>query len=239
MLGRTFPVPFPQPSSNDNGAACNTTSTASMPRSRDPSAHAPILAGRAGESGLNAPLPDTMYRLRARIFHDRLGWDVRVEAGREHDWFDLIGPYYLVAHDGARNALGCCRLLPSTGPNMLRDVFPALVEGRAVPVAESIWEISRFAIDPACAGDGYGFGPLAAGLLGRMIRFADELAASEVVGVTTVAVERMLRHMGLDVLRLGTPKRIGRVMSLAFSIPVDSANLAVARHHDPQSARAA
>lgn len=198
-----------------------------------------IITARAGELGLGAPLLDSMYRLRAHVFHERLGWDVRVESGREHDWFDLIGPHYLVAHDGAQNALGCCRMLPSTGPNMLRDVFPALLDGRAMPIAESIWEISRFAIDPACAGEGFGFGPLAGALLGRMIHFADRMAGTEVVGVTTVAVERMLLHMGLDVRRLGAPKRVGRVMSLAFSIPVSAANLDVASAYDPPAARAA
>jgi len=206
---------------------------------RDAGVRSPIIAARAGDGGLGAPLLDSMYRLRAQVFQQRLGWDVRVENGREHDWFDLIGPYYLVAHDGAQNALGCCRLLPSVGPNMLRDVFPALLDGAPAPAAESIWEISRFAIDPQCAGDGYGFGPLAGGLLGRMIHVADRLAGTEVIGVTTVAVERLLLHMGLEVRRLGKPRRIGRVMSLAFSIPIHAANLEVAGIHDPQAVRAA
>lgn len=216
-----------------------SASHASAPPWRDAGTRSPIIAAHAGDYGLGAPLLDSMYRLRAQVFHERLGWDVRVEDGREHDWFDLMGPYYIVAHDGAQNALGCCRLLPSTGPNMLRDVFPSLLDGRAMPVAESIWEISRFAIDPACAGDRFGFGTLAGALLGRMIHFADRLAGTEVVGVTTVAVERMLLHMGLDVRRLGKPQRIGRVMSLAFSIPMDANNLDVAGIHDPQPARVA
>ena len=210
-----------------------------LPRvSRDPALPA-IVTARAGEPGLNAALQDSMYRLRATVFHERLRWNVRVEAGREHDWFDLMGPYYLVAHDGMRNALGCCRLLPSTGPNMLRDVFPYLLDGRPAPSAESVWDVSRFAIDPHCAGDGFGFGPLATALLGRMITFADELSVGELVGVTTASVERMLLHMGLGVDRLGRPQRIGRAMSLAFRIPIDSANLAVARRHDPTLAQAA
>ena len=47
----------------------------------------------------------TMFRLRADVFHGRLGWDVRVEGGREHDWFDLIGPHYLVARAAGDTAL--------------------------------------------------------------------------------------------------------------------------------------
>lgn len=228
-------------SAGDTAAASLRAPAASpnvTPR-RDIGMRPPIIAARAGDCGLGAPLLDSMYRLRAQVFRQRLGWDVRVEDGREHDWFDLIGPYYLVAHDGAQNALGCCRLLPSVGPNMLRDVFPSLLDGGPVPAADSTWEISRFAIDPRCAGDGYGFGPLAGGMLGRMIHFADRLAGTEVVGVTTVAVERLLLHLGLEVRRLGNPQRIGRVMSLAFSIPIHAANLTVAGVHDPQAMRAA
>ena len=61
---------------------------------------ATITIARAGEHGLGAPLLDSMYRLRCEVFHKRLNWDVHVENGREHDWFDLMGPHYLVAHDG-------------------------------------------------------------------------------------------------------------------------------------------
>jgi acyl homoserine lactone synthase len=187
---------------------------------------ASIIIGRAGEHGLGATLLDSMYRLRCEIFHQRLGWDVRVENGREHDWFDLIGPHYLVAHDGAATALGCCRLLPTQGPNMLRDIFPMLLDGAAVPAGADIWEVSRFAISPHCAGDGFGFGEVPASMLGDMFRFAAAHGVRDLVGVTSAPVERMLRHLGLRVERLGRPQRIGSVMSLAFRLPV-AENVAV------------
>ena len=119
----------------------------------------PIIAARAGDCGLGAPLLDSMYRLRAQVFRQRLGWDVRVEDGREHDWFDLIGPYYLVAHDGAQNALGCCRLLPSVGPNMLRDVFPSLLDGGPVP--DTCYVPCSYLVTPSGVDLGYGSGTFA------------------------------------------------------------------------------
>ncbi|MBX3712490.1 MAG: GNAT family N-acetyltransferase [Lysobacter sp.] len=186
-----------------------------------------IAIGRAGEPDLNATLLDSMYRLRSEVFHERLGWDVRVEHGREHDWFDLIGPHYLVAHEDGTQALGCCRLLPTLGPNMLRDIFPSLLDGRVAPASPTIWEVSRFAISASCAGDGFGFGTLPAAMLGDMFHFAAAKGVEELVGVTSAPIERMLRHLGLHVERLGTPRRIGRVLSLAFRMPVGE-NLAVA-----------
>lgn len=186
-----------------------------------------IAIGRAGEPDLNATLLDSMYRLRSEVFHDRLGWDVRVEHGREHDWFDLIGPHYLIAHEHGMQALGCCRLLPTLGPNMLRDIFPSLLDGAPAPAAPSTWEISRFAISDRCAGEGFGFGDLPAAMLADMFHFAASRGVEEIVGVTSAPIERMLRHLGLHVERLGTPRRIGRVLSLAFRMPVGD-NLPVA-----------
>ena len=185
-----------------------------------------ITIARAGEHGLGAPLLDSMYRLRCEVFHERLRWDVRVENGREHDWFDLIGPHYLVAHDDAASALGCCRLLPTLGPNMLRDIFPILLDGAPAPAAASIWEVSRFAISERCASDGFGFGDVPAAMLGDMFRFAGAHGIDALVGVTSAPIERMLRHLGLRIERLGAARRIGRVMSLAFHMPV-AENLAV------------
>lgn len=181
---------------------------------------ASIIIGRAGEQGLGATLLDSMYRLRCEVFHERLRWDVRVEHGREHDWFDLIGPHYLVAHEGPTTALGCCRLLPTLGPNMLRDIFPFLLDGETPPAAAGVWEVSRFAISQRCAGDGFGFGQVPASMLADMFRFADAQGVHELVGVTSAPIERMLRHLGLTVHRLGESRRIGKVMSLAFSMPV-------------------
>jgi acyl homoserine lactone synthase len=192
---------------------------------------ATITIARAGERGLHAPLLDSMYRLRAEVFHRRLGWDVRVEEGREHDWFDLIGPYYLVAHDTDFHALGCCRLLPTQGPNMLRDIFPFLLDGAPVPAAEDIWEVSRFALSERCSQGGFGFSEIPASILSEMIHFAGQQQVEALVGVTSAPVERMLKRMGLEVERLGRVQRIGQVMSLAFRIPIHPGNLSVAYDH--------
>jgi acyl homoserine lactone synthase len=187
-----------------------------------------ITVARAGERGLHAALLDSMYRLRAEVFHHRLGWEVRVEDGREHDWFDLIGPYYLVAHRDGFDALGCCRLLPTLGPNMLRDIFPFLLDDTPMPAASDIWEVSRFAISSLCSQGGFGFSEVPSSILAEMILFAGRQQITSLVGVTSAPVERMLKRMGLQVERLGTPQRIGQVVSLAFRIPVDVYNLGVA-----------
>lgn len=177
---------------------------------------------RAGQGQLNAAVLDSMFRLRHDVFHDRLGWQVRSERGREHDWYDLIGPHYLVARDESGNdAIGCWRLLPTTGPYMLRDVFPMLLDGAAAPADPHVWEVSRFAVATSHTGGTYGFSTLPADMMRAMLRFGVDQGLQAIVGVTSTPVERMVRQMGFTVERLGRPQRIGNVMSIAFRLPLD------------------
>jgi N-acyl-L-homoserine lactone synthetase len=68
---------------------------------------------------------NAMFRNRAETFSERLRWDVVVENGYERDHFDDANPLYLVSVDpDTEDYWGSLRLLPTTGPNMLRDVFP-------------------------------------------------------------------------------------------------------------------
>jgi acyl homoserine lactone synthase len=195
-----------------------------------------IRMGRAGESGMGVGVLDRMFRLRAEVFAGRLGWAVQVRDGREHDWFDVLGPrYLLLQHGQAGRVLGCCRLLPTTGPNMLRDVFPELLDGAPAPSGEEVLEVSRFAVDQDCTRPGLGFSVVPAALVAAALHGARKAGARRLVGVTSLAFERMLRGLGLRVQRLGRPRRIGEVMSLAFELPLDAANLACTEHRLPQA----
>lgn len=86
-----------------------------------------------------------MHRLRGRVFKERLDWDVSVAGGLEIDQYDSFKPTYLLALE--QQVVGCVRLLPTTGRNMLADTFPVLLDGHAAPNAASIWESSRFCVD--------------------------------------------------------------------------------------------
>jgi acyl homoserine lactone synthase len=194
-----------------------------------------IRMGRAGEPGMGAGVLDRMFRLRAEVFAGRLGWDVQVRDGREHDWFDVLGPRYVLLQDPvAQRVLGCCRLLPTLGPNMLRDVFPELLDGDPAPQGEEVCEVSRFAVAQDCTRPGQGFSAAPAALVAAALHGARAAGARRMVGVTSAAFERMLRGLGLELQRLGRPRRIGEVMSLAFDLPLDAGNLQRVSVHLPQ-----
>ncbi len=90
-----------------------------------------------------------MHQLRYRVFKERLDWEIHTSGDMEVGSFDALHPAYLVqvATDGRPQ--GCVRLLPSVGPTMLGDTFPALLAGQSAPSKCSIWESSRFALDVA------------------------------------------------------------------------------------------
>jgi acyl homoserine lactone synthase len=95
---------------------------------------------------------DEMFRLRTRQFRDRLGWDVTVKDGWEYDRYDDMNPLYLVSKDKhSGQVAGCLRLLPTTGPTMMRDVFDKYFDEPFAFESPLVWECTRFALEPAIA----------------------------------------------------------------------------------------
>ena len=107
-----------------------------------------IVIVEAHNAGKHAHLLEQMFRQRARIFHDRLGWDVTVKDGKERDRFDDENPVYIIYTDDAgRKVKGSLRLLPTTGPTLLADFFSDTVPDAVHIVAPTIWECTRFCLD--------------------------------------------------------------------------------------------
>jgi acyl homoserine lactone synthase len=183
---------------------------------------------------MNAVDRDAMFRLRAKVFSDRLGWAVTVtDEGHEVDDFDrLSGAHYILARSPDGSVDACWRLLPTLGPNMLRDVFPELLHGLQPPAAADVWELSRFAVDASrLAEDDHagnhqiGFGDLSVALMAESTRFAQTNGIARFVTVTTAAIERMLKKQGVDVHRVGPPLRIGHVLTVACFIEINDTTL--------------
>lgn len=92
-------------------------------------------------------LEKEMYRLRARVFQDRLGWDVTVRDGLEMDAFDTLDPAHVISLDDEGHVVGCMRLLQTTGPHMLADVFSEILGGEPPLRSPQVWEATRFCVD--------------------------------------------------------------------------------------------
>ncbi|QDL55779.1 acyl-homoserine-lactone synthase [Rhodoferax aquaticus] len=168
-----------------------------------------------------------MHRLRHEVFAQRLGWDVQSCDGLERDRFDDVEDVAYVLAKSANGVVeGCWRLLPTTGPNMLRDTFPELLHGQTAPCADDCWEMSRFAVSssPSLTANGT-FGPLSKALMTQSAYFAAENGIKRYVTVTTPILERMLKRQGLNIHRIGPPIKVGVAAAVACFIEVDNITL--------------
>ncbi len=182
-----------------------------------------IINGTLSDPTFAARCADPMYRLRYRVFFERLGWDVKVADGRETDEFDDARNVYQLATDDRGDIVGGWRLRPTTLPYMMKDVFPQLLGGTPAPVCPDVWEISRFAVDEDRADQpGFGLNDTARALVRHAIQYAVFHDIRRYVMVVSVAVERLLANTGMVLHRYGPPQRIGRVRSVACSLDIDA-----------------
>ena len=174
-----------------------------------------------------------MHRLRYRVFRERLDWDVQVSGDLELDTFDTLNPYYLLLRDCDGGIAGCVRLLPSTGPTMLRDTFPELLEGQSAPEEDDVWESSRFALDlpPSAAKEAGGISIGTYELFAAMIEFGLSRNLSRIVTVTDMRMERILRRAGWPLGRLCEPQMIGNTRALAGYLDVSEESLMAVRQN--------
>ncbi|MEW7008468.1 MULTISPECIES: acyl-homoserine-lactone synthase [unclassified Lentilitoribacter] len=93
-------------------------------------------------------LMDQMFRLRKRVFADQLGWDVPVIGEYEKDVYDNHQPAYLMWCDNTCMELyAVVRLMPTTGPTLLYDVFRKTFPNVVSFEAPGIWEATRMCMD--------------------------------------------------------------------------------------------
>ena len=161
-----------------------------------------------------------MHLLRKQVFSDRLGWSVAVSGGLEVDEYDALAPVYVLSETAEGDVLGSVRLLPTTGPYMLRDTFASLLDDLEAPASELLWEASRFAVARNSAkGDG-GLACATYELLIGVLQFSLAHDIEAIVCVVDLRMERVLRRAGWHMQRLGPARRIGKTIAVAGRLDV-------------------
>lgn len=191
-----------------------------------------IISGTAG-SLMGAYQQVASYR--HKVFVENLGWDLHSPDGLEQDQFDRPDTVYVAARDEMGEICGCARLLPSTRPYLLSEVFPQLLNGMAPPSSPDVWELSRFATINFNSPDNFNspnLSPLrqmssdiTLDLLYAVVDCAAKQEAKRLITVTTLGVERLMRNTGLQTHRAGPPMKIDGHLIIASWIEVsDSAS---------------
>ena len=172
-----------------------------------------------------------MHQLLCRVFHERLGWEVTTVGDGEYDRFDTLKPIYLLRLSNEGRVTGCARLLPTTGPTMLRDVFPVLLGEHPMPASPKIWESSRFAAD--AQGNGReqmrAVSQTTIELFAGLCELGLTMGWDEVVTVTDLRLEKVGARAGLHFERYAEPRQIGKTQAVAGFGRVDRETLEAVR----------
>ncbi|MFN3889423.1 MAG: acyl-homoserine-lactone synthase [Beijerinckiaceae bacterium] len=97
----------------------------------------------------NKILLQDVFRLRKKVFADQLKWEVPVKGDLEFDLYDDLDCVYLATQCPTTGRVsGALRLMPTTGPHLMRDVFAHWFDDPIVLESSTIWEVTRFCIDP-------------------------------------------------------------------------------------------
>jgi acyl homoserine lactone synthase len=170
----------------------------------------------------------SQHRLRHRLFVEREGYQVPSFEGMEYDQFDTPATTYLVWRDGAGEARGIARLVPTTRPYMIRELWPHLVASGELPQSPEVWEASRFGIDDRLDG------ATRQRVSAEIVLACQEFAllhgvARYLVVMPPLIIRRAIGGLGCPFEFLGSAARLGRHGAVAAAVYPTAQTLAEGR----------
>lgn len=171
-------------------------------------------------SDAEGPVLRAMFEARKRVFVDLLKWNVPVLAGTwEIDRFDDPEASYIVVTDGRDGHRASARLLKTTGPHILTDLYADLVEGE-VPRGQDVLEITRFCLDRSLVA--WDRRRARDRLLHALVDHALARNITRFTGVAHLAWFNQIKDFGWRCDSLGAPQMIGGSALIALSIEIDA-----------------
>jgi len=142
-------------------------------------------------------LLDEMYALRARVFGQRLGWEVDIKDGLEIDQYDALDPAYVIGINDDNKVVSCVRALQTTGPHMLSDVFSTILDGQPPMRSATLWESTRFCVDTDALDRGNSRNSISYAtceLMAASLEYARDSGISDIVTVIDPVMNRVLKR---------------------------------------------
>lgn len=160
------------------------------------------------------------YRLRHQIFVEEKGWeDLRKTDQRERDQFDDVRALHMLQYEDD-TLIGYQRMLPTTEPYLLSEVYPFLCE-EEVPRDPQIWEWTRFAVAKEHRKAGRKLSPLASQLLLNIVEWGLMNSVHSIVIEMNPLWLLRLVQLHFRVKPLGFPHRIDGEETLAVIASFD------------------
>jgi acyl-homoserine lactone synthase len=167
----------------------------------------------------------THFRLRHEVYVVERNWKELERAdGLERDQFDNQDATYILAIDKGET-VGGSRLVPTTHPHLLSEVFPHLASVRGLPRAADAYEWTRmFVIRSRREGRTMG-----GQTRGMVICGVLEHCLDNGIACLTALVEMfwlpLFHAMGWKLIPLGLPELISGEWSVAVKMPIDKTTL--------------
>jgi N-acyl-L-homoserine lactone synthetase len=170
----------------------------------------------------------SQHRLRHRLFVQRQNWDVPTFKELEYDQFDTPAAVYLVWRDEDGEARGVTRLVPTTRPYMLEQVFPHLITREPLPKSPRIWEATRVGVDRDLPPD------LRAQVCAEIVAGCLEYGLQQEIEryvflMPLFIIKSLLTRSGCPVTLMGEPQMIDGHLCAAADVSVTPAVLAEVR----------
>jgi acyl-homoserine lactone synthase len=158
------------------------------------------------------------FRLRYRVFVQERKWkNLRRPDEREVDQFDNDEAIYLLALEGKdRQVIGGCRLLPTTGPYLLPDVFPELSEG-LIPRAANIFEWGRLYVSPS-RREGLASNKTSCLIMAGVMEYCLAEGIDQLVAISEAYWIPRFLELRLNPRPLGLPRQIERTSTLCYTL---------------------
>jgi acyl homoserine lactone synthase len=178
----------------------------------------------AKASKLNVVDLNQIFSYRYSVFVERLKWTLPdAGAGLEVDQFDRDSTYHVCVRDRG-TTVGYARLLPTTQPYLLSEVFPELMDGVQIPRSSDVWELSRFCSfdlrNPSAQRRQADFWGCQA-VLRTAVQCALEHGVTRLIAVSAVAMERILSRLGVNASRASPTMQLRGHSVFAFWIDLD------------------
>jgi len=174
---------------------------------------------KSNRSGFHAQLEE-MHRIRHDIYVGRRGWTALAKPdGRDIDQFDTDATVYLLGIDESGRVTAGLRLNPTTGPHLIRDVFPHAVTDGSIPVSDHIYEFTRWFVvkGRVSAEDNR---RVAGELLVAMLEYGKSIGLSHITLCCDSFFWKTMQEMRWDVRRLGPVTRYpeGKCIAVQFDV---------------------
>jgi len=171
-----------------------------------------------------------IFRLRYQLFVEREGYNVPNHAGMEWDQFDTPVAVYLVWRDATAQPRAVARLIPTTFPYMLRELWPDLVTKQELSSRPDCWELTRFGVARSLPARERRqvVGELVCGVMefGLMHGITSFLHLAH-----PAVIESVLTDPGCTVTLLGERRRLGRFPVVPASLEVNEETLVRVRQY--------